>query len=95
MENRIILLDPVGVAGEVSRASLKSLADLNGKVLGLLHNGHARKEMMETFRDEFPKRFKLSKVIWHVKKNNTLPADPAIINELVSQADAVIVGVGA
>ncbi len=96
MEDKIVLLDPIGVAEEVVRAATKHIADLDGKIIGFLYNGHSHGvEVFETLKEELPKRFKFSGVISHVKKNLTHPADKAVIDELTSKADAVVVGIGA
>ncbi|MBI2908322.1 MAG: hypothetical protein HYX92_11795 [Chloroflexi bacterium] len=88
------VLDPVG---EVKQSSLRlnpRVADLNGKVVGVLHNGGARGsgEQLQRLAQLFKQEYKLADLIYRVKPNLSKMAPKETFDELVEKCDVVVVG---
>jgi hypothetical protein len=93
----MIVLSPEGKAqsSAVKVASLPQLKELRGKVLGLLDNSKPNMDKLaERFAVLLKERYGIAKVIIRRKLTAQQGAPKQYLDELASQADFVISGLG-
>ena len=90
------ILDPVVAADEATDVSVaKRVGDLDGKVLGLLHNGKVNGDrLLHLVREQLAARYRLRDVIVVSKPSASRVADPAVLDRLARECDAVVTAVG-
>lgn len=92
----IVMLDPMddGVVPAVHAAP--RVAELNGKAIGFLFNGHnSGAKLFDATIEKMTSEFRFSGVLSKVKPILGAPMTPAAIAELATQCDVVVLGVGA
>ena len=94
-----VLLDPVA-AIKVEDAGLQKpvipLDSLKGKSIGFLFDGHySAVDYWDSLQKKVTAQFTPMKVVSHVKPNVGAPATKEMIDQVASQVDIAIVGVGA
>ena len=93
----MIVLSPEGKAQSSAAkvASLPQFADLRGKVLGLLDNSKPNMDKLaERFAAQLKEKYGVAKVISRRKLTAQQGAPKQYLDELASQADFVISGLG-
>jgi len=93
----MIVLSPEGKAQSSAAkvASLPRFADLRGKVLGLLDNSKPNMDKLaERFAEQLKEKYGVAKVISRRKLTAQQGAPKQYLDELASQADFVISGLG-
>ena len=90
------ILDPVVVADEATDVAVaKRVGDLGGKVLGLLHNGKVNGDrLLHLVREQLAARYQLRDVVMVSKPSASRVADPAVLDRLARECDAVVTAVG-
>ncbi len=89
----ITVLSPAAASltGKVSAA--RRPGSLNGKVMGILWNGKPNGDiMLRRVQEQLTQRLGLAGSVWKEKPGAAHPADKAVIAELASKADFVVVG---
>jgi diacylglycerol kinase family enzyme len=92
----IKILDPTVRAEESAGVSVaKRVGDLDGKVLGLLHNGKVNgDQLLELVRDRLAARFRLRDVVIVHKPSASRVAEEAVLDRLARECDAVVTAIG-
>jgi len=93
----MIVLSPEGKAQSSAAkvASVPQFADLRGKVIGLLDNSKPNADKLaERFAELLKERYGVAKVISRRKLTAQQGAPKQYLDELASQADFVISGLG-
>jgi hypothetical protein len=90
------ILDPTVSAEESAGVAVaKRVGDLDGKVLGLLHNGKVNADqLLALVRAELGARYRLRDVVVVSKPSASRVADDAVLDRLARECDAVITAVG-
>jgi diacylglycerol kinase family enzyme len=92
----IKILDPTVSAEESAGAVVaKRVGDLDGKVLGLLHNGKVNADrLLELVREQLDARYRLRDVVMVRKPSASRVAEDAVLDQLARECDAVVTAVG-
>jgi hypothetical protein len=94
MHDSIRVLDPVAASGTPTQ-SLKSLADLKGKVVGFIDNSKPNFSQLADNLSEFlVNRHGVAGIVRRQKPVPGMPVDPRVMLELSQRCDAVITGLG-
>jgi hypothetical protein len=92
------ILDPTGLSSRERTASLTLAArpaDLSGMKIGLLENGKQNaRRLLEDVADVLHDRYGAGEVTLRRKEDFAQPASPELVDELSTQADVVVIGVG-
>jgi len=90
------ILDPTVSADEAAAVAVaKRVTDLDGKVLGLLHNGKVNGErLLEHVREQLAARYRLRDVVIVRKASASRVADDADLDRLARECDAVVTAIG-
>ena len=92
----IKILDPTVSAEESAGAVVaKRVADLDGKVLGLLHNGKVNGDhLLALVREELGARYRLRDIVVVSKPSASRVAEDAVLDRLARECDAVVTAIG-
>jgi len=92
----IKILDPTVSAEESAGAVVaKRVGDLDGKVLGLLHNGKVNGDrLLELVREHLGARYRLREVVVMRKPSASRVAEDAVLDRLARECDAVVTAIG-
>ncbi len=91
----IVILDPTGEVEPRAFVRPPRPGSLGGRIIGLLSDGiHTSTPFLERLGELLLVKHQVKRVILKVKPNLSLPAPKAMLDELVAEADAVVVGVG-
>ncbi|MFC1985260.1 hypothetical protein ACFLT4_05545 [Chloroflexota bacterium] len=91
----ITVLEPVAKLAREELPMPVRPNDLNGKVLGLIHNDkHGGEVLLERYVDLISKRFKLAHVLRHHKPRSHHPIAEDVLDEFSAKCDFVIGAVG-
>ena len=92
----IKILDPtVSAADATDVAVAKRVADLDGKVLGLLHNGKVNGDhLLDLVREQLAARYRLRDVVVVRKPSASRVADDDVLARLARECDAVVTAIG-
>lgn len=91
----IVILDPTGEVEERAFVRSPRLDCLTGKTVGFLSDGiHTSTPFLERLGELLLVKHQVKRVVLKVKPNLSLPAPKEMLDELVTQADAIVVGVG-
>jgi hypothetical protein len=92
----IRILDPtVGAAAATDVALAKRVADLDGKVLGLLHNSKINGDvLLDLVRAQLAARYRLRDVVSLRKASASRVADDDTLERLARECDAVVTAIG-
>jgi hypothetical protein len=90
------ILDPMVAADEATDVSVaKRVGGLDGKVLGLLHNGKVNADrLLNLVREQLAARYQLRDVVMVSKPSASRVADPAVLDRLARECDVVVTSVG-
>jgi hypothetical protein len=90
------ILDPTVAADDPSDVVVaKRLTDLDGKVLGLLHNGKVNgDQLLDLVRVQLTARYGLRDVVVVRKPSASRVADGAVLDRLARECDAVVTAIG-
>jgi len=94
-EETITVLVPTS-APRVKEVSLAPrVNDLNGKVIGFLWNRKPNADiLLRRIQEQLSAKFQLAGTSWQQKPGAVVPADAAIVDELVGTSDVVINAMG-
>jgi hypothetical protein len=92
------ILDPTGLSGKSSSVGL-TLAPrrggLSGARVGLLENGKQNaRQFLEDVADILRERYGAGEARLRRKENFAQPAPPELIDQLSSESDLVVIGIG-
>jgi len=92
----IRILDPTVSAEAVPDTTVaKRVGDLDGKVLGLLHNGKINGDrLLDLVREQLGARYRLRDVVVVRKASASRVAEDADIARLARECDAVVTAIG-
>lgn len=90
------ILDPTVAADDATDVAVaKRVGDLDGKVLGLLHNGKVNGDrLLDLVRDQLAARYGLRDVVVVRKPSASRVADEAVLDRLARECDAVVTAIG-
>jgi hypothetical protein len=90
------ILDPTVSAGEATDTTVaRRVGDLDGKVLGLLHNGKVNGDhLLALVRAQLAARYGLLDVVVVGKPSASRTADPAVLDRLARECDVVVTAIG-
>ena len=90
------ILDPTVRPEEaLDVAVAKRVGDLDGKVLGLLHNGKVNADrLLDLVREQLGARYRLRDVVMIRKDSASRVADASDLDRLARECDAVVTAVG-
>jgi hypothetical protein len=90
------ILDPTVSADEASDVAVaKRVPDLDGKVLGLLHNGKVNGDhLLDLVREQLAAHYGLREVVVVRKPSASRVADGAVLDRLARECDAVVTAIG-
>ena len=92
----IRILDPTVSAEESAGIAVaKRVADLDGKVLGLLHNGKVNGDhLLQQVREQLEARYRLGGLVVIRKSSASRVAEDAILDHLAGKCDVVVTAIG-
>jgi hypothetical protein len=90
------ILDPTVSADDATDVAVaKRVPDLDGKVLGLLHNGKVNGDhLLDLVREQLVARYGLREVVVVRKPSASRVADGAVLDRLARECDAVVTAIG-
>jgi hypothetical protein len=92
------ILDPTGLSRRDAQAGLELAlrrADLTGATVGLLENGKQNARLfLEDVADVLCERYGAGEVRLRRKENFAQPAPPELVDQLSSESDLVVIGIG-
>jgi hypothetical protein len=90
------ILDPMVAAEQATDVSVaKRVGGLDGKVLGLLHNGKVNgDQLLQLVREQLEARYRLRGLVVIRKPSASRVADDAILDHLARECDAVVTAIG-
>ena len=90
------ILDPMVAADEATDVAVaKRVGGLDGKVLGLLHNGKVNGDrLLDLVREQLASRYQLRAIVVVSKPSASRVADPAVLDRLARECDAVVTAIG-
>ncbi len=90
------ILDPTVNADETTDVAVaKRVADLDGKVLGLLHNGKVNGDhLLDLVREQLAARYGVRDFVVVRKPSASRVADDAVLDQLARECDAVVTAIG-
>lgn len=91
----MIILDPTVPASPEPVQMASRLHDLDGKRVGLLDNGKLKSDrFLVSIAEILRERYRLAGVVERRKASPYFPCPPELLEELTSQCDLVITGIG-
>jgi hypothetical protein len=89
------ILDPTIAADRTESAMAKRVADLEGKVLGLLSNGKVNgDQLLDLVRQGLATRYRISRVVSMKKSSASRVADEEMLDALARDCDIVVTAIG-
>ena len=90
------ILDPTVPAEEATDVGVaKRVADLDGKVLGLLHNGKVNGDrLLDLVREQLAARYRLREIVVVRKPSASRVAEADVLDCLARDCDAVVTAIG-
>ena len=90
------ILDPTVPAEEATDVGVaKRVADLDGKVLGLLHNGKVNGDrLLDLVREQLAARYRLRESVVVRKPSASRVAEADVLDRLARDCDAVVTAIG-
>ena len=90
------ILDPMVAADEATDVAVaKRVGGLDGKVLGLLHNGKVNGDrLLDLVREQLASRYGLRDVVVVRKPSASRVAEDAVLDRLARECDAVVTAIG-
>jgi hypothetical protein len=91
----IKILDPTIAADHTESSLAKRVADLDGKVLGLLSNSKVNGDhLLQLVRERLGARYRITHVVTMTKASASRVADDGLLEALARQCDAVVTAIG-
>jgi hypothetical protein len=91
----IKILDPTVPSTRAEASVAKRVTGLDGKVVGLLHNGKVNGDhLLQLVREELGTRYDLRDVVVMTKRGASIVADDAMLEALASRCDVVMTAIG-
>jgi hypothetical protein len=91
----IKILDPTIAADHAESSLAKRVADLDGKVLGLLSNSKVNGDhLLELVRERLAARYRIVNVVTMTKSSASRVADDGMLDALARECDAVVTAIG-
>lgn len=98
MASNVTLFDPTAPPREAQSApgtSKAALGDLAGKVVGFIDNAKPNFGLLaDDLGDLLMKKYGVARVVKRRKPSASVPAKPAVLDELAGECDVVIAGSG-
>lgn len=95
-QQKIVFLSPEGEVPAVAHKEVRALEGVEGKTVGFLFNGHhSAADLWKFLQSEMADQYHPGKTLDLWKSNLAAPAPRPMVQQLVEQADAAVVGVGA
>ncbi len=95
MTASIMLYNPTAVRAAGTETMQKTLAGLQGKVVGFIDNAKPNFDhLVDDLAELLTSRYGVARVIKRKKRAASVPADEAVYKELAEQCDLVITGSG-
>ena len=95
MSGNLLVYDPVAPCLTAARESRKPLDNLAGKVIGFIDNSKPNfSVLVDDLAQILIEKHGVKSVVKRRKKSASQGAPDAVMNELVSQVDAVVTGSG-
>ena len=92
---RLKILDPTIAAEPAESVEAKRVADLNGKILGLLSNGKVNGDrLLELVHQRLAARYRIEGVVTLTKASASRVADTAMLDALARDCDVVVTAIG-
>jgi hypothetical protein len=90
------ILDPTVSADDATDVAVaKRVPDLDGKVLGLLHNGKVNGDhLLDLVREQLASRYGLREVVVVRKPSASRVAEGTVLDRLARECDAVVTAIG-
>jgi hypothetical protein len=90
------ILDPTVKADDATDVAVaKRVTDLEGKVLGLLHNGKVNGDrLLDLVREQLATRYAVRDVVVVRKPSASRVAEAAVLDRLARECDAVVTAIG-
>jgi hypothetical protein len=90
------ILDPTVSADAATGVAIaERVLDLDGKVLGLLHNGKVNGDvLLDLVREQLAARYRLRDVVLARKPSASRVADADVVDRLARECGAVITAIG-
>jgi hypothetical protein len=90
------ILDPTVAADDATDTTVaKRVPGLDGKVLGLLHNGKVNGDrLLDLVREQLTRRYGLRDVMVVRKPSASRVAEDAVLDRLARECDAVVTAIG-
>jgi hypothetical protein len=90
------ILDPTVAADDATDVAVaERVPGLDGKVLGLLHNGKVNGDrLLDLVREQLTRRYGLRDVIVVRKPSASRVAEDAVLDRLARECDAVVTAIG-
>jgi hypothetical protein len=90
------ILDPTVAADDATDVAVaRRVPGLDGKVLGLLHNGKVNGDrLLDLVREQLTRRYGLRDVIVVRKPSASRVAEDAVLDRLARECDAVVTAIG-
>jgi hypothetical protein len=90
------ILDPTVSADDATDVAVaKRVPDLDGKVLGLLHNGKVNGDhLLDLVREQLVARYGVREVVVVRKPSASRVAEGAVLDRLARECDAVVTAIG-
>ncbi len=90
-----VLVDPTTQPVAASFGGAPRLSSLAGARIGLIDDSKRNADvLLEELAEALRTRYEIGEVRWHRKPSASRPADPAAMQELAQQCDAVVIAVG-
>ena len=92
---RIKILDPTIAAERADSVVAKRVADLDGKILGLLSNSKVNGDhLLDLVRQRLAARYRIDGVVTMTKTSASRVADDATLDALARDCDVVVTAIG-
>ncbi|HEY7649122.1 MAG TPA: hypothetical protein VID04_08975 [Methylomirabilota bacterium] len=89
------ILDPTIAADHAESAMAKRVADLEGKVLGLLSNSKVNgDQLLDLVREGLAGRYRITSVVTMKKSSASRVADEEVLDALARDCDVVVTAIG-
>jgi hypothetical protein len=89
------ILDPTIAADHAESTMAKRVADLEGKVLGLLSNSKVNgDQLLDLVRDGLATRYRITNVVTMKKSSASRVADEEMLDALARDCDIVVTAIG-
>lgn len=94
-KREIVILDPTGGVGEEARPRALRLQNLEGRTVGLLSDDvQGSTPFLERLGELLQSKYQVGRAVLKIKPNLSRPTPLRMLDELLREVDALVVGVG-